>query len=294
VRFGIVILPETRWRDAAPRWQRAEQYGFDHAWTYDHLGWRDLVEGPWFDSVPTLTAAALVTSRIRLGPLVASPNFRHPVSYARQLLALDDVSGGRLLAGLGSGAHGDDYDNRVLGAPPLSLRARTDRFAEFAGLLDLLLRGDHVSFRGTYYTAVDARTGPGCVQSPRAPLVIAANGRRAMAVAARHGDGWVTYGERGVSMAQWWRAAGALARAFGDELVAAGRKPDAADRYLSLDSAPVYSLSSVAAFTDAAGRAAELGFTDVITHWPRPAGVYAGREDTLEAAAAQLVSRPRG
>jgi alkanesulfonate monooxygenase SsuD/methylene tetrahydromethanopterin reductase-like flavin-dependent oxidoreductase (luciferase family) len=291
VRFGIVILPELRWKDAAGRWQRAEEYGFDHAWTYDQLGWRQLVDGPWFDAVPTLTAAALVTSRIRLGPLVASPNFRHPVSFARQLLALDDVSGGRLLVGLGAGAFGDIFDNRVLGGPRLPARARTDRFAEFAALLDLLLSGDHVSWDGAYYTAVDARTRPGCVQSPRAPFVVAANGRRSMAIAARHGDGWVTSGAREVSMAQWWRAVGEKTRQFDDALAAAGRPAGAVGRYLSLDSAEVFSLSSTAAFADAAGRAAELGFTDVITHWPRPDSPYAGTESVLETVAAEHLTR---
>jgi alkanesulfonate monooxygenase SsuD/methylene tetrahydromethanopterin reductase-like flavin-dependent oxidoreductase (luciferase family) len=294
VRFGIVILPELRWKDAAPRWRRAEEYGFDHAWTYDHLGWRELVDGPWFDAVPTLTAAAMVTSRIRLGPLVASPNFRHPVSFARQLLALDDISGGRLLVGLGAGAFGDIFDNRVLGGPQLPPRARVDRFAEFTGLLDLLLRSDHVSWDGAYYTAVDARTLPGCVQSPRAPFVLAANGRRAIAIATHHGDGWVTSGLRGADPAPWWRAVGETVKLFDDALAAAGRPAGAVDRYLSLDSAAVFSLSSAAAFADAAGRAAGLGFTDVITHWPRPSGPYAGREAVLEAVAAEHLSGPRG
>src|ERR1700729_2070292 len=102
VRIGIIILPDLRWREASRRWCRAEEYGFAHAWTYDHLGWRDLVDGPWFDAVPTLTAAAMVTSRIQLGTMVASPNFRHPVSFARQLTALDDVSQGRLVLRVGA------------------------------------------------------------------------------------------------------------------------------------------------------------------------------------------------
>ena len=104
MRVGIVILPEQRWGDAHARWTRAEEYGFAHAWTYDHLGWRDLVDGPWFDAIVTLTAAADATSSIRLGTLVASPNFRHPVHFAREITALDDVCGGRLTLGLGAGA----------------------------------------------------------------------------------------------------------------------------------------------------------------------------------------------
>src|SRR6267154_2416982 len=102
VRFGIIILADQRWQDSVRRWRLAEDYGFDHAWTYDHLGWRSLVDGPWFDAVPTLTAAAMVTSRIRLGTMVASPNFRNPVPFARDLTGLDDISAGRLTVGVGA------------------------------------------------------------------------------------------------------------------------------------------------------------------------------------------------
>src|SRR5258706_458867 len=102
MRLGIVILPDQPWATAARRWRLAEEYGFHHAWTYDHLGWRDLVDGPWFGAVPTLTAAATVTSRIRLGTLVASPNFRHPVSFVREVTAIDDISDGRFVLGVGA------------------------------------------------------------------------------------------------------------------------------------------------------------------------------------------------
>jgi len=289
VRFGIIILADQRWQDSVRRWRLAEDYGFDHAWTYDHLGWRSLVDGPWFDAVPTLTAAAMVTSRISLGTLVASPNFRHPVSFARQLTALDDISGGRLLLGLGAGAGGDSFDARVLGDRPLSARERVDRFAEFAGLLDRVLRTDHVTWSGRYYRAVDARNLPGCVQQPRIPLVLAANGPRSIALAARLADGWVTTGHPADGIAAWWRSVGDALRRLEDALAAAGRDPMPVPKYLSLDASGVYALSSVGYLTDAAGRAGDLGFTDVITHWPRPDGPYAGQESVLAAAAADLL-----
>src|SRR3954466_9285243 len=136
MRVGIVILPELRWADARSRWTRAEECGFAHAWTYDHLGWRDLVEGPWFDSIVTLTAAASATSSIRLGTLVASPNFRHPVHFAREITALHAVSGGRLTLGLGAGTPAPNFDALVLGDRELSPGERVDRFAEFVELLD--------------------------------------------------------------------------------------------------------------------------------------------------------------
>ncbi len=293
VRFGIIILADQRWQQSARRWRLAEDYGFDHAWTYDHLGWRSLVDGPWFDAVPTLTAAALVTSRIRLGTMVASPNFRHPVSFARQLTALDDISDGRFTLGLGAGAVGASFDNVVLGEPELTPRQRLDRFAEFAELLDLLLRTDHVTWSGEYYRAVDARNLPGCVQQPRIPFVMAANGPRSIALAARFGDGWVTTGSQPSSPSEdletWWRGVGEALRRFNDALAQAGRATEAVPKYLSLDAAGVYALSSVAYLADAAGRAGDLGFTDVITHWPRPDGPYSGRQSVLEAAAAKLL-----
>ena len=291
VRFGIIILPDQRWQDAARRWRQAEEYGFDHAWTYDHLGWRSLVDGPWFDAVPTLTAAAVITSRIRLGTFVASPNFRHPVSFARQLTALDDISAGRLTLGLGAGSTGRSFDNRVLGAPELTARQRVDRFAEFAELLDLLLRTDHVTWTGQYYRAVDARNLPGCVQRPRIPFLMAANGPRSIALAARFGDGWVTTGSPTDDLAAWWRGVGDGLRRLHDALTACGRDPATVPSYLSLDAAGVYALSSVDYLADAAGRAEELGFTDVVTHWPRPDGPYAGQEAVLSAAAADLLAQ---
>src|SRR5436190_22663703 len=76
MRRGVLILPEFRWSTAEPPWRRADELGFDHAWTYDHLAWRSLRDSTWFGAIPTLTAAAMATQRIRLGPLVASPYAR--------------------------------------------------------------------------------------------------------------------------------------------------------------------------------------------------------------------------
>ncbi|HEY0451519.1 LLM class flavin-dependent oxidoreductase [Actinophytocola sp.] len=292
MRVGIVILPEYRWLLAEPKWRAAETYGFDHAWTYDHIGWRSLVDGPWFDAVPTLTAAAMVTRRIRLGTLVASPNFRHPVPFARSLLTLDDVSSGRMILGVGSGGIAG-YDNVVLGGEGLAPKARVDRFAEFVEQLDSLLTNERTSISGEFYTSVDARSAPGCRQHPRLPFVVAANGPRSMGLAARFGQGWVTTGRREDtgegSGDAWWQGVAELAKTFDDKLAAAGRDGAEVRRYLSVDAGPRYSLSSVAYFREVLGRAAELGFTDLVTHWPRPDGVYAGRLGVLEKVAADVL-----
>ncbi|MGH3300218.1 MAG: hypothetical protein ACRDOK_00835 [Streptosporangiaceae bacterium] len=77
---------------------------------------------------------------------------------------------------------------------------------------------------------------------------------------------------------------------FTEALTAAGSDPVSVPKYLSLDASGVYALRSAACFADAAGRAAELGFTDVLTHWPRPDSPYAGEESVLEAVAAGLLA----
>jgi alkanesulfonate monooxygenase SsuD/methylene tetrahydromethanopterin reductase-like flavin-dependent oxidoreductase (luciferase family) len=287
VRFGIVILPEYRWAQAQHLWRRAEDYGFHHAWTYDHLGWRDLVDGPWFDAVPTLAAAAMVTSRIRLGTHVASANFRHPAALAREVTALDDISDGRFILGVGAGGKG--FDAAVLGNPELTGRARVDRYVEFVSLLDRILTNERTTSRGQYFSATDARSAPGAVQSPRVPFIVAANVPRSIALAARYGDGWITTGAQAGDLESWWGGVSENCARFDESLAAEGRPTTGVTRYLSLDAAPVYSLTSVSAFTDAAGRARELGFTDVVSHWPRATGWYAGHDSTLEAVASAFL-----
>jgi alkanesulfonate monooxygenase SsuD/methylene tetrahydromethanopterin reductase-like flavin-dependent oxidoreductase (luciferase family) len=282
-----VILPDARWSSAGPKWQRAEEYGFDHVWTYDHIGWLDYVDDPWFGAVPTLSAAALSTTTIKLGMFVASPNFRHPVPFMRDLIALDDVSDGRFVLGLGAGD--DGYDARVLGQPTLTARQRADRFIEFVDALDGLLTMDRFDYEGEYYRAEDARNLPGPVQQPRFDFLIAANGPRAMRLAARQGAGWATTGRAADSQAGWWNGVAELADRFDDTLARADRDRWSVDRYLNMDAAPLSSLSSVQAFTEAANRATELGFTDMIVRWPRATAADRKQESVLEHVAADIL-----
>ena len=192
MRFGVVVLPELPWAQTAERWRKAEELGFEHAWTYDHLTWRSFRDQAWYSAIPTLTAAALATCRLRIGTLVASPNFRHPLPFAKELVTLDDISGGRLIAGIGAGGQG--WDATALGQTAWSTRERGERFVEFVTLTDLLLRQPELTWSGRYYSVADARTYPGCVQQPRIPLAIAATRPTGMRLAARYGDFWVTTG----------------------------------------------------------------------------------------------------
>jgi alkanesulfonate monooxygenase SsuD/methylene tetrahydromethanopterin reductase-like flavin-dependent oxidoreductase (luciferase family) len=282
MRHGITILPELPWAEAAPRWRAAEEMGFDHAWTYDHVVWGGLPESDWYAAVPTLTAAAVLTTTIRLGTLVASPNVRHPVPVHREVQALDDVSGGRFLLGVGTGG---DLDSRILGEEDLSLRDRVDRFQEFTDLLVRLRTEDHVDADGRWFSARGARTLP---RLRDVPLLVAANGPRSLRYAARTGDGWVTTGPRVEALEDWWAGLARARDTFEEALHGAGRDPASVPRYLLLDASPQYSLAGVDVFDDMVGRAADLGFTDVVTHWPRAEGPYAGDEAVLEAVAGRL------
>jgi alkanesulfonate monooxygenase SsuD/methylene tetrahydromethanopterin reductase-like flavin-dependent oxidoreductase (luciferase family) len=290
VRHGIVILPQENWPEAARRWRGAEQYGFDHAWIYDHLSWRSLADQLWHATIPTLTAAATVTSRIGLGLFVASPNFRHPVPFAKDLATVDDISGGRVLLGVGSGGTG--FDAHVLGQPELRPSERHARFVEFTDGLDALLRFEEpssggISFSGDWFVADHARMVGAPARLPRMPLLVAGNGPKTIRYAATRGDGWITTGGSDSDRKDWWSGVSLLARRFDDEFAASGRDDDVA-RVLSIDNESGYSLASAAAYEDSVGRAAALGFTDVVAHWPREAGIYTGSESVLEEVAGSL------
>jgi len=287
MRVGVVILPQFTWSQARTRWASLEERGFAHGWTYDHLSWRDLKDEPWFGTLPTLMAAATATTTLRLGTWVMSPNYRHPVTTAKDLMTLDDVSGGRLIAAIGAGGTG--WDAAVLGQETLTPRQRVARLDEFVTLTDLLLRQADTTWRGDWFQAVEAKMIPAGSRR-RIELVVAGNGPRTIGLAATHADGWATTGpeSENVTTDEWWSRVAGLARTFEDAATQAGRDPDTIRRYLNLDSAPVLSVSSLAAFTDAAGRAADLGFTDAVIHWPRPAGVYAGEGEVLDRIAGTL------
>ncbi|WLP88776.1 LLM class flavin-dependent oxidoreductase [Gordonia sp. NB41Y] len=282
MRIGICILPDLTWRQSRPLYERAEAMGFDHVWTYDHLVWGGLPDSRWFSCVPTLTAAATATSTIGLGTFVASPNFRHPVSFAREIQTLIDISDGRLLLGLGAGGTPDDT---VLGSDRLPPKQRVDRLQEFTELLDRTLRDDHVDFGGTYYSARDMRLVGGPVRD-RVPLLLAGNGPRSVRYAARTGDGWVTTGTTADGLDDWFDGIARNCALLDETLSAAGRTNGFA-RLISLDASPRTAFESIDLYDEMIGRAAELGFTDVIVHWPRDTEPYRASERVLEAVVAR-------
>ncbi|WP_030780198.1 LLM class flavin-dependent oxidoreductase [Streptomyces sp. NRRL S-920] len=299
LRLSTVILPVRRWHEGGrDQWLRAEELGFHTAYTYDHLAWRSFRDGPWFGAVPTLTAAAAATERLRLGTLVTSPNFRHPVTLAKELISLDDISGGRITLGIGAGGNGFDATTLLKAdQEPWTPRERADRFGEFVPLLDRLLTEDSVTYEGAFYSATEARNIPGCVQRPRLPFAVAATGPRGLRLAARHGQAWVTTGdpklfEKGTPEESREALRGQIEK-LGKACADVGRDADELDKILLTGFTPDRNrpLESLDAFVDFAGKHIELGFTEIVVHAPIPDSAFATDQAVFEQIATETLSQ---
>ncbi len=291
VRLGALVLPEHQGTAATEVWRRVEEMGFAHAWTLDHLSWRTLTGGPWFDAMTTLAAAAVATSRVGLGTLVATPNFRHPVVTAKQAMTVDHLSAGRFVLGVGAGADGPD--STALGGAALSPGARAKRFAEFVTLLDRLLGHEVTTFDGESFTAKEVWMTPGSVRGPRMPIAVAAAGPRGMRLAAEFGQMWVTIGDTTAPGEQSEDVAFATRARLGDTLAEAwaraGRPWSSLRRLVNLSRVVADPYASPERLRDLIGRCAGTGFTDVVLAYPRAQGVFAGDPHAFELAVTGVV-----
>jgi alkanesulfonate monooxygenase SsuD/methylene tetrahydromethanopterin reductase-like flavin-dependent oxidoreductase (luciferase family) len=276
MRIGVILWPIGSWTETREQWRAAEDLGFDAAWVYDHVAWRGIT--PWQDGYTTLAAAAVETSRIRIGTLVTSPNFRHPLPTAIAAKSIDDLSGGRLELGIGAGGIARRSDAGILDDVELSRRERADRLAEWVDLMDRLLREPCTTYEGRFWSVYDALTEPGCVQRPRVPFAIAGVGPRAMRLAVRYADTWVTQGaNHGSDLSCFEAVREQLARL--EELSAAEGRT--LRKLLRTGDPDEPWLESIEAYRDLAGRYAELGLTDIALHWPHEQNPF-GQNPTSE------------
>ncbi len=273
---------------ARRQWEWADDVGFATGWTYDHIRWGGMPDGPWHAAVPVLAAAAVVTNRLRLGTLVATPNFRHPVTLAREAITLDDLSGGRLDLGLGPGSEGPDAS--ILGQTPWSPAVRLARFREFVDMLSIVVNGGasaRTSKTTEHYAAVDAPSTPGTLQHPL-PLTIAAGGRIGLAVAAKYGERWVTIGPTGSGArtpASILEAVREQVRTLEEACRRVGRETPPSKVLLWTPTEPA--LASVQQFDELAAPYADLGFDEMVLHHPDQTGPYGGDIKTFERVAAE-------
>ena len=197
MRFGAAFwIQRTDWPSLRNAAIAAERAGFESIWFDDHLL---ADEGDWHDSKlegwATLAALAPLTTKARLGLLVAANTFRNPGLTAKLATTLDHVSGGRLILGIGAGWFGREHEAFGLdfGA---GFGQRLDRLEESVDLIKRLLAGERVSHEGRFYRMVDAVCEPRPIQV-RLPILIGGSGReKTLRTVARHADLWNAYASR--------------------------------------------------------------------------------------------------
>jgi len=175
-RFGVTAPTPSAGTDWVERARRVEQLGYATLVVPDHF--RDHLA-----PVPALTAAALATTRLRVGSLVFSNDFRHPAVLAKEAATIDVLSGGRFELGLGAGWLRAEYDQT--GIPFEAPGTRVERLEEAVTIIKGLLAGERVTFAGRHYTIADLEGRPTPVQRPHPPIAIGGGGRRTLTLAAR-------------------------------------------------------------------------------------------------------------
>jgi probable F420-dependent oxidoreductase len=195
MKIGVIVpAGEADGDGATPPWpsvrsfaQRAEARGLDALWMYDHFynATSDGALEGQHEAWTIVSALAASTERIEIGTIVLCASFRSPTLLAKMAAALDEVSGGRLILGLGAGWHDPEYD--AFGFPK---DHRVGRFDEYLQVVAPLVRGERVTFEGSYVRARDAVLVP--PPSRPIPVLVAAFGERMLRLTARHADLWNT------------------------------------------------------------------------------------------------------
>jgi probable F420-dependent oxidoreductase len=184
IRFGMVseVVPTGGgWADHV---RRVEQAGVDTLLIRDHLETGPF--GPQLAPLAAAAAAAAITTRLRVGTMVLSNDYRHPALVAHEAATIDLISAGRFELGLGAGWLPSEYQQMGIAFEPA--RTRIARLEESVQIITGLLTGQAVTFHGTYY-AIDSLALPVTpLQRPRPPLLIGGGGPKMLALAARHAD----------------------------------------------------------------------------------------------------------
>ena len=178
---------EVRWPEILDMVRAIEDLGYDSVWVGEHLlyRWPDRPSrGPW-EAWTSMAAIAAATTRVEFGPLVACTNFHNPALLAKQASTIDEISGGRLILGLGAGWNETEF--RAFGFP---FDHRIDRFEEAFTIIRTLLREGAIDFDGTFYQARDCELLPSGARPGGPPLMIGSIGPRMLRITMPHADAW--------------------------------------------------------------------------------------------------------
>jgi alkanesulfonate monooxygenase SsuD/methylene tetrahydromethanopterin reductase-like flavin-dependent oxidoreductase (luciferase family) len=247
------------------RWREAEDLGFDVLWNCDTVVEPDRPRHPMFDGPTTLTLMAAETSSIRVGTLVSSLYFRHPVTLARAATTVDHLTDGRVEVGLGVG---DPTAGGATAGVTWGPGERVARFDEFVELVDLLLRQEVTTYDGSYFSCQEAEMIPLPVQRPRPPITIAAHGPKMLRIAAQRADSWSSFGGyEVVTEDDFHRVTGERCKRFDDIVVDLGRDPGQI-RHSLVCFPPLTPWRSVEYFEDMVGRLGAMGIDEFVLYWP--------------------------
>ena len=178
-----------QWRDSALQLEAA---GYAGIWSWDHFVGRGRHDTPVLEAWTTLTATAVVTSRVTVGTFVANVMNRHPAVLARAAATLQEVADGRFVLGIGIG--GGAAEHAAYGMPLPAAPERVARLEEAVAVIRALWTGGPVTFRGDFYGLDDAVAFP--IPTPAPPIIVGGETRGGAALAARIGDGWTSFTER--------------------------------------------------------------------------------------------------
>lgn len=176
-----------RWADILAMATSAETMGIDALWISDHVGFGDPA-GAWsgaWESWTLLSALAVATSRVRLGTYVTAAPYRNPALLAKMAETLDEVSGGRVILGLGAGWNEAEF--RSYGFP---WERRFDRFEDGLRIIASMLRTGRATHDGRLERARDARLEPRGPRPRGLPIMVGANGPRMLRLTAELADAW--------------------------------------------------------------------------------------------------------
>lgn len=178
---------EVSWREVREIALTAEKTGFDSVWVGDHLLYRESqgTRGPW-EAWTSLAALAEATERVQLGPLVAATSFHSPAMIAKMAATVDEISGGRLILGLGAGWNRVEYE--AFGFP---FDQRVSRFEEAFTIIRTLIREGAIDFSGRFYEHRQMELVPRA--RPDMKLMVGSNGPRMLRITAPHVDIWNTW-----------------------------------------------------------------------------------------------------
>ncbi|PQE02828.1 LLM class flavin-dependent oxidoreductase [Mycobacterium sp. EPG1] len=186
-----VYLPQMGFAfdDVLHRARRCEDLGIDSLWLYDHLYGPGMPEYPSMEAWTLATALLSRTDRLRVGHMVLCNQFRHPVTLAKMATTLDQISGGRLTLGIGSGSIEDEH--RRAGLPWGTFGQRSALLGETLQILQQAFTSERIDFAGEHFTVTDFPVKPGPVQKPGPPIVVGGVGEKfTLPLVARYADVW--------------------------------------------------------------------------------------------------------